>query len=182
MRRVKGYVVVVEASERGLVVGAVFNDDLLGHHCQSGSHAHAGAKDEFAVRAHLGYFDDGNVDVAVEAITHILAQMAQVRVEVVHVARVGEPSRIGMALVRRTQVDGVYAAQFSVYMVVGRSTREKVDFKLLAFFMELFGHLGQGHRYNFRRAGGGEARKPHIIPVFDHSGGLFCRDKWYAHL
>ena len=181
MGGIQGHVVVVEAAERGLVVGAILDNDLLGHHGQGGGHAHACAEDEVAVGAHLGDFDDGHVDVAVEAVAHVLAQVAQVRVEVVHMARVGELARIRVALVGRTQVDGVDAAQLAVHVVVRRRAGEEVDLELFAFLMEFLGHLGQGNRYNFRRAGGGEARKAHIVPVFDDAGRLFCRDERYAH-
>ena len=152
VRRVEAHVVVVEPAERCFIIGAVLDDDFFGHLRECGGHAYAGAEDKLAVGRHLCNFDYGYVDGAVETVTEVLRHVAQVHVEVVHPVVVGKVARILVALVRSAHVDGVGAGQLAVHMVVGRRSREQVDFEWFAFLMEFLGALGQGYGYNFRRS------------------------------
>lgn len=174
MRRISRYVVVVESAEGCVVVGGVLDDDFLGHLGDGRSHAETGAEDHLAVGAHLGGFDDGHVDRAVEAVAQILSQMRQMGVDIADLSGVDGLARIGVRLVGCTQIHCVGARELAVDMVVGACTRKKVDLEFFPLLMERLCALGQCHRHNFRCTGCREARQSHIITVFYHRGGLFC--------
>ena len=95
------------------------DDDLLGALEPGGGVAHRGAQHHVAVVGDALHLDDGDVHLAVVAIAELLAELAQVTVVVVDVTGIDVLAQIAQRLIGRAEVEGIYARQFTVGVVVG---------------------------------------------------------------
>ena len=119
------------------------DDDFLGGVTVDRVVANRRGEDDIPVRGDSCGLDDGEVDLAEEALTHHHARLRQMDVGIEGGAVVDLASHLGIGLVRHTPADAVDGGEGAVEFRSGRGSGEDVDGELLTTAVGLLDALGQ---------------------------------------
>ena len=158
-----------------------FYEDFLGTRSESGDVPDAASEQHLAVLVDGGCLYDGEVDIAIEAVTHFLGHFREMSVEIVGVVGVDALAQVRGVLVRRAHVDGVVAREDTVDMVVGGGSGEYVHLEFPSLFMLAGSFCRQRFGDALRVAGGSETRQAEGVAVANHFGCFSRRDKFVSH-
>ncbi len=107
VRRIIGFVNIVEAVEGGGMEAVQLDDDFVGDAAVGGGGADGGCQDDFTGVGDVAGLDDGPMDRAEKAVADGLREHREVHVEEAGAAFVDAFAEVGVILVRRAEEDGV---------------------------------------------------------------------------
>ena len=175
--RAPGSVVdVVEAFVPTRVPIVDFEDDLIGQVEPRLRVPDGAAGHQQTVGQDRRDFDDGDVEVAVEAEPRLLRRMAEVSIDVSGVARVDRGPHRRIGLERQTLAHRVRFGQHSVEFRCRRSSRPQFDAEVCALLVCGLSACGHCPRHCLRVARTGESAHGHTLAIVDMAGRNVCGD------
>jgi len=151
------------------------DDHLVGVLEVGAVHADRRRGDDVAVLGDRARLDDGEVELAEEALGDLRAHVGQMDVLVVRRAVVDGRAHLGVRLVRGAVRDAAGAREGAVEFRGRRGSGPHADAELLAAVVRGVDHSGERLRERLRVAGAGEAREADVPAVLDQLCGVVSR-------
>jgi len=120
-----------------------------------------------------GGFDQGNIQLAEEALLDLLAGVRQVAVDVLHAALIDGLAHARIGLVGATQGEGISLGQDAVAVVSRRGSGEEINRIGTPGGVLLASAGGDGAGNDLGIGRTSEARGAHAVTIVDELGGLF---------
>ena len=120
--------------------------------------------------------DDGYLEITVEALLYLLARVRQVNVLVERGSVIELLTQGGIGVIRRAEANRLSFREDAIAIRSSRGTREDIDLKFLALFVQGLGLFCNGGRQALRVASAGKAGNAYAITVVYVLSSLFCRN------
>ncbi len=137
--------------------------------------AHGRGRDDRAVLPDGDSLDDGDVELAEEALLHLLTEVGEVDVPVLRLTGVDLPAQDRIGVVGGAETDGVGLGEDTVTVDGGRGAGEQLDLEVVAAVVGRLGALGDGGGEGLGVTRSGESRGAHLVAVVDELRGLLRR-------
>ena len=171
-RSFEAVVDVVHALELDGLPGVDFEDDAVGALEPGFVVAKRSGGDGAAILVDSGDLDDGHVELAEESVLHVLGDVAEMDVDVLHVAVVDAFADGWIGLVREPDLHAVGGGERAVEFGAGGGAGEDADAEEIALFVGLVHAAGESGGELLGIAGAGESAHADIVTVADERGGL----------
>ena len=107
------------------------------------------------------------VHLAEEPVFHVLGNVAEVDVHVLHLAGIDALAGLGIGLIRQPQMNAAGHGQRAIQLRPGGSAGEDADLKFLTAQVGVSDAARQRHRHGLGIAGAGESAHADLVPKFD---------------
>lgn len=114
------------------------DDNPFGHLEQGRRDTYGSAQDDFSVVRQVGSFYDGYVDFTQKTVTHVLSDLRQVEVKVLHLVLVDGFAHVLVRLERRTERYGVCLDQRAVHLTARGTACDKAYLEFFPLCMLCF--------------------------------------------
>ncbi|MPL73795.1 hypothetical protein SDC9_19601 [bioreactor metagenome] len=173
MRRQAGAVIdVVHPLERFRLPAVHLEDDLVGAIEPGLVVADRGGGDQLAAGRDARDLDHGEVEIAVKPFPDHRRDLAQVHVDVIHLAAVDALAQDRVGVVGQAELDAVGTGQRTVKLRAGRGAGEHAHAERAALGMFGLGAGRERHRHRLRIARAGEARHADRGAMRDQRGRI----------
>ena len=150
VRRVGRNIDVVHAGKFSRMRLIQLDDNPFGHLEQGRRDTYGSAQDDFSVVHQVGSFYNGYVDFPQKTVAHVLSDLRQVEVKVLHLVLVDGFAHVLVRLERRTERYGVRLDQCAVHLTARGTARDKAYLKFFPLCMLCFCVGSQCFRHGFR--------------------------------
>src|SRR5450755_2687786 len=116
--------------------------------------------DQAAVFKDRGYLDKSHVHFAEKPIFHVLGDVAEVDVHVIHLTGVDPLARFGVGLLRKPEMNSAGHGERSIQFRAGRGSGENIDLKLAAAQVRVRDAAGERHWNRLGITAAGKAAHP----------------------
>lgn len=127
-----------------------FDDDPFGLLEQGRRDTDRGAQDNLSVVGEVGGFYDGHMDFPQKTVAHVLSDLREMEVEILHFVLVDGRAHVLVRLEGRAERHGVGLDQGTVYLTARGASRDEADLEFFTLCMLCFCVGGQCFRHGFR--------------------------------